>query len=120
VAKVVDSVLVIPSWSDTYSFPGGDTLGLSKYPRDPQKSDELLGSLDNMDGYFIESGPYHFKLSTKIEDHLTLNLQREILLYWEGLDEDGDPLSGVPGARFEIYRWHTLGRYPMVHGSSDV
>jgi hypothetical protein len=108
--------------TDHYHFPGGEILGLPKllYP-----SVKMAGSLETLNAAFIHSGPYQLHLTSQVREHLTLDVDRRILLYWDDptlsrrLLRPADARPGksllrtkpaIPGDSFSLYTEHALGR----------
>jgi hypothetical protein len=105
-------------------FPGADALGL---PRSlmSHSSDESVGSLEIMAADYIHSGPYRLRLTNQLREHLTLDNNRHIRLYWDdpslsrrilrpvGPDPGKNVLrtkSAIPGDSFRLYTGHVLGK----------
>jgi hypothetical protein len=80
------------SWVHVKKFPGPHL-----FLADPPIESITHGSLDDLNAGFICSGPFKFKLTKNINEHLQLSNQREICLYWENPAGPADNL-------FEEYR----------------
>ena len=96
-------------------YPGLDALRLGKspVPKENGTTKQLWGTLEEMKAYFINSGPYEVVLSTSPSDHLTLNSQGKLRVFWEGLEfwAKGGERPLYPGVQmFEKYKYMTLGR----------
>jgi hypothetical protein len=68
------------TWVHLKTFPGPDL-----FVTRPSVSSSTIesGPLDDINAAFICSGPFKFKLTKNINEHLHLNAKREINLYWE-------------------------------------
>jgi len=111
----------IPRATDYYHFPGGEVLGL------PASSHEnkMAGYLDGMNADYIHSGPYRLHLTNQLREHLTLDDNRRIRLYWDdprlsrrllrpaGAKPGRSILRtkpAIPGDSISLYSEHVLGR----------
>jgi hypothetical protein len=86
-------------------FPGFDVLRLYKVPLNAGKDQEGY-SLDDIKASFIHSGPYKLELTTIPGEHLTVNGEGKIRVFWEGPWKGSDK----PGHSFRKYESHTLGK----------
>jgi len=116
--------------TDNYQFPGGEILGLPKsLALYSTAASDMAGSLDSMNADYIHSGPYRLQLTNQLREHLTLDNNGRIRLYWDDprlsrrLLRPASARPGksvlrtkpaIPGDSFSLYTEHALGRLSFV------
>jgi hypothetical protein len=110
-----------PSWAERTLFPGPHAMGYRGPMMDDRSMPEPEKTIEELDAYYIWSGPFKLKLSKDLGDHLTVSNKGVISLYWEGrrMEIDG-PKSVIPGMSLAVYKFHSLGGFHPCAAFSNM